>query len=176
MLSSRLLLFSCFLHTRSGGGAILPSNRLMGMCRWIDYNGVTFSPGAPLTYFNDGGVRQRFIFYTQKIPQRFCISKFYYLSSGKLKHANFNFGFGKKKTINWAYFIFDLSWWKIQYPKKSLCCFRDPKKSRRLPPPPRVARNLGHWIWWDLHSICHAMDTSAGFLLVFGLTGLGHFE
>ena len=62
------------------------------------------TPGAPLTYFNDGGVRQRFIFYTQKnpnfriclpkkIPQCFCISKFYYLSSGKLKHANFNFGF-----------------------------------------------------------------------------------
>ena len=62
------------------------------------------SPGAPLTYFNDGGVRQRFIFYTQKnpnfsiclpkkiptffsipkkTPQCFCISKFYYLSSGK---------------------------------------------------------------------------------------------
>ena len=194
MLSSRLFLFSCFLHPRSGGGGILPSNRLMGMCRWIDYNGVTFSPGAPLTYFNDGGVRQRFIFYTQKnpnfriclpkkiptffsipkkIPQCFCISKFYYLSSGKLKHANFNFGFGrsrlllvlvKNKTINCAYVIFDLSWWKIQYPKKSLCCFRDPKK------------NLGHWIWWDLHSICHAMDTSAGFLLVFGLIGLGHFE
>ena len=60
-------------------------------------------PGAPLTYFNDGGgVRQRFIFYTpknpnfriclpkkistffsipKKIPQCFCIRKFYYLSS-----------------------------------------------------------------------------------------------
>ena len=59
-------------------------------------------PGASLTYFNYGGVRQRFIFNTQKnpnfriclpkkIPQCFCISKFYYLSSGKLKHANFNF-------------------------------------------------------------------------------------
>ena len=75
------------------------------------------TPGAPLTYFNDGGLRQRFIFYTQKnpnfriclpkkiptffsipkkIPQCFCISKFYYLSSGKLKHANYNFGFGQK--------------------------------------------------------------------------------
>ena len=110
VLSSRLLLFSCFLHPRSGGGGILPSNRLMGMCRWIDYNGVTFSPGAPLTYFNDGGGSDRgSYFIPKKIPQRFCISKFYYLSSGKLKHANFNFGFGKKKTINWAYFIFDLS-------------------------------------------------------------------
>ena len=76
-------------------------------------------PGVPLTYFNVGGVRQRFIFYTQKnpnfriclpkkiptffsipkkIPQCFCISKFYYLSSGKLKHANFNFGFGQKQN------------------------------------------------------------------------------
>ena len=76
--------------------------------------------GAPLTYFNDGGgIRQRFIFYTpknpnfriclskkipnffsipKKIPQCFCISKFYYLSSGKLKHANFNFGFGQKQN------------------------------------------------------------------------------
>ena len=60
------------------------------------------TPGVPFTYSNDGGVRQRFIFYTQenpnfriclpkkiptffsipkKIPQCFCISKFYYLSS-----------------------------------------------------------------------------------------------
>ena len=111
------------------------------------------APGAPLTYFNDRGVRQRFIFYTpknpnlriclpkksllffsipKKIPQCFCISKFYYLSSGKLKHANFNFGFGQNKTINCAYVIFYLSWWKVQYPKKSLCCFCDPKKSQRL--------------------------------------------
>ena len=35
----------------NGGGGVLPSNRLMGMCRWtgshfhgwIDYNGVAFS-------------------------------------------------------------------------------------------------------------------------------------
>ena len=33
-------------------------------------------PGAPLTYFNDGGVRQRFIFYTQKNPNfRICLPK-----------------------------------------------------------------------------------------------------
>ena len=31
----------------------------------------TADPGAPLTYFNDGGVRQRFIFYTQKNPSVF---------------------------------------------------------------------------------------------------------
>ena len=149
MLSSRLLLFSCFLHPRSGGGGILPSNRLMGMCRWIDYNGVTFSPGAPLTYFNDGGVRQRFIFYTQKnpnfriclpkkiptffsipkkIPQCFCISKFYYLSSGKLKHANFNFGFGQKQNykLRLCYFWFELM--KNTIPKKIPLLFSRPKK------------------------------------------------
>ena len=34
----------------------------------------------------------------RKIPQCFCISKFYYLPSGKLKHANFNFGFGQKQN------------------------------------------------------------------------------
>ena len=89
------------------------------------------TPGAPLTYFNDGGVRQRFIFYTpknpnfriclpkkiptffsipQKLPQCFCISKFYYLSSGKLKHANFNFGFGQKQNYKLClcYFLFEL--------------------------------------------------------------------
>ena len=38
----------------------------------------------------------------------------------------------KNKTINCAHVILDLSWWKIQYPKKSLCCFRGPKKSQRL--------------------------------------------
>ena len=89
------------------------------------------TPGAPLTYFNDRGVRQRFIFYTpknpnfriclpkkiptffsipQKIPQCFCICKFYYLSSGKLKHANFNFGFGQKQNykLRLCYFLFEL--------------------------------------------------------------------
>ena len=96
-----------------------------------------FYPGAPLTYFNDGGVRQRFIFYTQKnpyffsipkkIPQCFCISKFYYLASGTNMPTS-TLVLVKNKTINCADVIFDLSWWKIQYAKKSLCCFRDPKK------------------------------------------------
>ena len=75
------------------------------------------TPGVPHTYFNDGGgvggwgLTEVHILYpkksqlqnlsTQKIPtffsipkkilQYFCISKFYYSSSGKLKHANFNF-------------------------------------------------------------------------------------
>ena len=31
-----------------------------------------------------------------------------------------------------------------------------------------IARNLGHLISWDLHSVCHAMDNSAGFLRVSG--------
>ena len=39
------------LRSRGGGGGALPSNRLMGKCRWmgshfhewIDYNGVAFS-------------------------------------------------------------------------------------------------------------------------------------
>ena len=46
----------------------------------------------------------------QKIPQCFCISKFYYLSSGKLKHANFNFGFGQKQNYKLClcYFLFEL--------------------------------------------------------------------
>ena len=68
----------------------------------------------------------------KKIPQCFCISKFYYLSSGKLKHANFNFGFGQKQNykLRLCYCWFELM--KNTIPKKSLCCFRDPKKSRRL--------------------------------------------
>ena len=96
-------------------------------------------PGAPLTYFNDGGVRQRFIFYTQKnpnfriclpkkIPQCFCISKFYYLSSGKLKHANFNFGFGQKQNykLRLCYCWFELM--KNTIPKKIPVLFSRPKK------------------------------------------------
>ena len=84
-----------------------------------------------------------FIFYTpknpnfriclpKKIPQCFCISKFYYLSSGKLKHANFNFGFGQKQNykLRLCYCWFELM--KNTIPKKIPCCFRDPKKSRHL--------------------------------------------
>ena len=107
------------------------------------------TPGAPLTYFNDGGVRRRFIFYTQKhpnfriclpktiptffsipkkIPQCFCISKFYYLSSGKLKYANFNFGFGQKQNykLRLCYFWFELM--KNTIPKKIPLLFSRPKK------------------------------------------------
>ena len=42
------------------------------------------SPGAPLTYFNEGGVRQRFIFCTQKNP-------------------NFRIGLPKKSLLFLAY-------------------------------------------------------------------------
>ena len=106
-------------------------------------------PGAPLIYFNDGGVRQRFIFYTQKnpnfriclpkkiptffsipqkIPQCLCMSKFYYLSSGKLKHANFNFGFGQKQNykLRLCYCLFELM--KNTIPKKIPVLFSRPKK------------------------------------------------
>ena len=47
-----LAVFRCYdLSANPGGGGALPSNRLMGMCRWmgshfhdwIDYNGVAFS-------------------------------------------------------------------------------------------------------------------------------------
>ena len=105
-------------------------------------------PGAPLTYFNDGGVQQRFIFYTpknpnfriclpqkiptffsipKKIPQCFCISKFYYLSSGKLKHANFNSGFGHKQNykLRLCYFWFELM---KNIPQKIPVLFSQPKK------------------------------------------------
>ena len=93
------------------------------------------TPGAPLTYFNDGGVRQRFIFYTQKNPsvslhQQILLFTFWKAKTCQLQLWFFNLV--KNKTINCAYVIVDLSWWKIQYPQKSLCCFRDPKKSRRL--------------------------------------------
>ena len=111
--------------------------------------GMYVSPGAPLTYFNDRGVRQRFIFYTQKnpnfriclpkkippffsipkkIPRCFCISKFYYLSSGKLKHANVNFVFGQKQNykLRLYYFLFELI--KNTIPKKIPASFIDPKK------------------------------------------------
>ena len=100
---------------------------------------IQLFPGAPLTYFNDRGVRQRFIFYAQKnrnfriclpqkIPQCFCISKFYYLSSGKLKHANFNFGFGQKQNykLRLCYCWFELM--KNAIPRKIPAAFIDQKK------------------------------------------------
>ena len=43
-----------------------------------------------------GGCDKGSYFIPQKIPQCFCISKFYYIFSGKLKHVNFNFGFSQK--------------------------------------------------------------------------------
>ena len=131
------------------------------------------TPGAPLTYFNDGGVRQRFIFYTsknpnfricrpkkiptffsipQKLPQCFCISKFYYLSSGKLNHANFNFGFGKKQNykLRLCYFLFELMKNTIPQkipvlfsrPKKIPASFIDPKKSllAKMSDPKKILR------------------------------------
>ena len=106
---------SCSLQSAVCSLQTLYIVNVIGSCCFFKFR----FPGAPLTYFNDGGVRQRFIFYTpknpnfriclpkkiptffcipKKIPQCFCISKFYYLSSGKLKHANLNFGFGQKQN------------------------------------------------------------------------------
>ena len=83
---------------------------------WITLRDIVMAeiPGAPLTYFNDGGSDRgsyftpkkiptskipTFFSITKKIPQCFCINKFYYQSSGKLKHANFNFGFGRSRLL-----------------------------------------------------------------------------
>ena len=64
----------------------------------------------------------------KKIPQCFCISKFYYLTSGKLKHANFNFGFCQKQNykLHLCYFWFELM--KNTIPKKIPLLFSRPKK------------------------------------------------
>ena len=84
---------------------------------------LTKAPGAPLTYFNDGGgggsdrgsywIPKKiptFFSIPKKILKCFCISKFCYLSSGKVKHANFNFGFGQKQNykLRLCYFLFEL--------------------------------------------------------------------
>ena len=60
--------FLCDRYPRvgGGGGGVLPSNRLMELCRWmgshfrgwIDYNGVAFSIALlewDLTFFGSGG-------------------------------------------------------------------------------------------------------------------------
>ena len=95
------------------------------------------NPAAPLTNFNDGGVPQRFIFYTQK-------------------NLNFRICLPKKITTFLAYPKKSLSS-VFATPKKSLCFISrpkkipasfidpkislsaqisDPKKSFRCPPPP----------------------------------------
>ena len=63
----------------------------------------------------------------KKIPKCFCISKFCYLSSGKVKHANFNFGFGQKQNykLRLCYFLFELM--KNIIPKKIPLVFSRPK-------------------------------------------------
>ena len=62
-----LTIFLCDRYPRvGGGGGVLPSNRLMELCRWmgshfrgwIDYNGVAFSIALvewDLTFFVSGG-------------------------------------------------------------------------------------------------------------------------
>ena len=145
-------------------------------------------PGAPLTYFNDGGggptevhilypkksqlqdlSTQKiptFFSIPKKIPQCFCIGKFYYLSSGKLKHANFNFGFGQKQNykLHLCYFWFELMKNTIpkkiplsfSRPKKIPASFIDPKKSllakmsdpkKSFGPPPPVIK-ICEWDPW----------------------------
>ena len=83
-----------------------------------------------------GSDRGSYYFYTPKNPnfriclpkkirQCFCISKFYYLTSGKLKHANFNFAFGQKQNykLHLQYILL------FSRPKKIPASFIDPKKS-----------------------------------------------
>ena len=74
---------------------------------------TVLSSGAPLTNFNDGGIRQRFIFYTQKYHNfRICLPK---------KITTF-FSIPPKNTLA-----------PFRNLNKSLCFFfRDPKKSQRL--------------------------------------------
>ena len=111
----------------------------------------------------------------KKIPQCFCISKFYYLSSGKLKHANFNFGFGQKQNykLRLCYCWFELMKNTIpkkipvlfSRPKKIPASFIDPKKSLLAkmsdpkksfgPPPPSLKFVSGaRGVEWLLTSEC----------------------
>ena len=103
----------------------MPVTALLGtLLQWplfqhstICINGPTDNPGAPLTNFNDGdggggGVRKRFIFYTQK-------------------NHNFRICLPKKSLLCLAYPKNPLV--LFRNPKKSLCFFFPyPKKSRRL--------------------------------------------
>ena len=75
-----------------------------------------------------GGSDRGSYFIPKKIPQCFCISKFYYLSSGKLKYANFNFGFGQKQNykLRLCYCWFELM--KNTIPKKIPVLFSRFKK------------------------------------------------
>ena len=133
----------------------------------------TISPGVPLANFNDGRNRQMFIFYNPKkirisefvypkknsllfsIPKNpwcFCI-KFYYLSSGKLRHGNVNFDFGQTQNYTGnirnipqyhtskelrLYYLFEL----IKKSLKNCLSFRDPKKFRR-----RLFKNTTKPFW-----------------------------
>ena len=105
----------------------------------------------------------------KKIPKCFCISKFCYSSSGKVKHANFNFGFGQKQDykLRLCYFLFELMKNIIpkkipllfSRPKKILVSFIDPKKipfgqnvrpKKILQTPPVI--KICEWGPWDKSS------------------------
>ena len=67
----------------------------------------------------EGGVWQRFIFHTQKISTSEFVYQNFLSIPIKIPH----------KAVNCVCFIVDLSWWKLQYPKKSLSVFFcNPKK------------------------------------------------
>ena len=99
----------------------------------------------------------------KKIPQCFCISKFYYLTSGKLKHANFNFGFGQKQNykLRLCYFSFEYNSPKnpsvVFATQKNPGVFHRPKKipfgqnvrpKKILPTPPSYKIcQWGPWNW-----------------------------
>ena len=50
-----------------------------------------------------------FFYHTEKPSVCFCINLFFYLSSGMLKYANFNFGFGQKQSYTEKFQIYVLT-------------------------------------------------------------------
>ena len=141
------------------------------------YEESIWCPGAPLTYFNDGGggLTEVHILYpkksqlqnlsTQKNPSVFLHQQIYW-SSGKIKHANFNVGFGQKQNykLHLCYFLIwadekyntqknpsvVFATWKIAAsftdPKKSLLAKISDQKNPSDPP----SLKLCEWGPWDL--------------------------
>ena len=124
--------------------------RVSSFHRW------SFSPGAPLTNFNDGGGSERGSYF---IPQKITTSEFVY----QKKSLSPFFATQKNPSVFFS------------RPQKIPASFIDPKKSRfakisdpkiitRTPPPPVI--KICHWGPWEIQFVLTSWDVRDSVFLI----------
>ena len=114
--------------------------RLFLLQHWVACAGAfgnIWTPGAPLTNFNDGVVQQRFIFYTRKDHNfRICLPKksLYFLAYPKKSLSSWFFATHK----NPSFFCNPKKYRRLSKTQKKtlLAKISDPKNHSDPPPPP----------------------------------------